>query len=71
MTVETAEETRDEEVMEDTELFFLDSKEFFFTAETDFDLDVLLLDIRDSEFISSVNSAETILSCYSLLIDNY
>ena len=71
LIVETAEETRDEEVMEDRELSFLDSKEFFFTAETDFDLDVLLMELRDSAVVSTEDSAETILSCYSLLIDNY
>ena len=60
--VEIAEETRDEEVMEDTELSFRDSTEFFFTAETDFDLDVLLIELRDSEVISTVDSAETIVS---------
>ena len=57
---DTAEETREEEVMDETELSFLDSKEFFFTAETDFDLDVLLIELRDSTVVSSVDSAETV-----------
>ena len=67
LIVETAEETKDEEVMEDTELSFFDSKEFFFTAETDFDLDVLLMELRDSAVVSTVDSAETILSCSYLV----
>ena len=63
LAMDTAEETKDEEVMEDTELSFRDSTEFFFTAETDFDLDVLLLELRDSPVVSSVDSAETRVSC--------
>ena len=60
LAVETAEESKEEEVMDETELSFLDSKEFFFTAETDFDLDVLLIELRDSTVVSSVDSAETV-----------
>ena len=63
LAVETAEETRDEEVMEDTEVSFFDSTEFFFTAESDFDLDVLFIELRDSVVVSSVDSAETTVSC--------
>ena len=65
LIVETAEETKDEEVMEDTELSFFDSKEFFFTADTDFDLEVLLLELSDSA-VSSVDSTENKLSCNTL-----
>ena len=64
--METAEETKDEEVMEDTELSFFDSKEFFFTAETDFDLEVLLLELSDSAVRSSVDSTENKVSCNTL-----
>ena len=60
LAVETAEESKEEEVMDETELSFLDSKEFFFTAETDFDLEVLLIELRDSAVVSSVDSAETV-----------
>ena len=66
LIVETAEETKDEEVMEDTELSFFDSKEFFFTAETDFDLEVLLLELSDSAVVSSVDSTENKVSCNTL-----
>ena len=66
LAMETAEETKDEEVMEDTELSFFDSKEFFFTAETDFDLEVLLLELSDSAVVSSVDSTENKVSCNTL-----
>ena len=61
MAMETTEETKEEEVMEETELSFLDSNEFFFAAETDFDLDVLLIELRDSA-VASVDSAEIIVN---------
>ena len=64
LTVETAEETKDEEVMEDAAVSFLDSNEFFFAAESDFDLDVLFIEVTDSAVVSSVDSAETKVSCH-------
>merc|ERR1719211_923799 len=48
LAMETTEETKEGDVTEETELSFLDSTEFFFTAETDFDLEVLLIELRDS-----------------------
>ena len=54
---ETADVTREEEVIEVVEMSFLDSIELFFTADIDFDLEVLLEESRESVVPSSEDSA--------------
>ena len=54
---ETADVTREEEVIEVVEMSFLDSIELFFTADRDFDLEALLEESRESVVPSSEDSA--------------
>ena len=53
---ETAVDTREEEVM--VEMSFLDSIEFFFTTDKDFDLEALPEESRESVVPSSDDSTE-------------